>query len=142
MFLAFCVILATLVGQGLTLPLLIRRLGVADDRADQREEALARREAAAAALARLDVLVADGLASPAEVVPLRARYVHRLEQAAAAAAGAGDPDHRIAHERLEQELLLAERSAILALRDAGEIGDAAMRRVERDLNFDTQRTTE
>ena len=49
-FITFCVILVTLVGQGLTLPLLIRKLGVHDDGAEEQEELHARLTAAKAAL--------------------------------------------------------------------------------------------
>ena len=56
-FLAFAVILVTLVGQGLTLGPLINWLGVEDDGEEEREEdPLARRRVAEAALARLDEL--------------------------------------------------------------------------------------
>ena len=52
-FLTFCVILGTLVFQGLTLPMLIRVLGVEADHLDEKEEAKARIKAADAAIARL-----------------------------------------------------------------------------------------
>ena len=52
-------ILATLVGLGLTLPWLIRRLGVADDGGAEREEARAREPADQAAVARIESLVAE-----------------------------------------------------------------------------------
>src|SRR5439155_11485482 len=55
-FLAFCVILSTLVLQGLTLPVLIRVLGLEDDGTEEREEAKARVHAAEAALSRLEEL--------------------------------------------------------------------------------------
>src|SRR5207245_11060010 len=55
-YLAFCVILATLVFQGLTLPLLIRVLGLKDDGLAAKEETKARIHAAEAALARLEEL--------------------------------------------------------------------------------------
>src|SRR2546423_5552046 len=58
-FLTFTVIVATLVLQGLTLPGLIRVLGVSDDGGASREDAKARVKAAEAALARLQELVAD-----------------------------------------------------------------------------------
>src|SRR5207245_4700176 len=54
LFLTFVVILATLVVQGLSLPLLIRRLGIEDDGAAETEEREARLKANQAALARLD----------------------------------------------------------------------------------------
>src|SRR5919201_560698 len=56
-FLTFCVILGTLVLQGLTLPAVIRALGVEDDGLDAKEDAKARIRAAEAALERLDELV-------------------------------------------------------------------------------------
>jgi monovalent cation/hydrogen antiporter len=56
LFLTFAVIFATLVIQGLTLPLVIKALHVEDDGADQREELLGRRAAVEAALQRLDEL--------------------------------------------------------------------------------------
>ena len=59
-FVTFAVILVTLVGQGLTLPALIRVLGVADDGGAEREDAKARIKAAEAALARLDELAVEG----------------------------------------------------------------------------------
>src|SRR5437763_9930386 len=55
-FLAFAVILVTLVVQGLTLPPLIRVLRLEDDGMEAREEAKARLKAADAALARIDEL--------------------------------------------------------------------------------------
>ena len=42
LFLTFAVILVTLIGQGLSLPLLIRRLGLEDDRLAAKEECAAR----------------------------------------------------------------------------------------------------
>src|SRR5207237_1383384 len=59
-FLTFCVILGTLVVQGLTLPVLIRVLGFEDDGLDAREEAKARIKSAEAALVRLEEIVAEG----------------------------------------------------------------------------------
>ena len=56
LFLTFAVILVTLVGQGLTLPLVIRALGLEDDGLEDREDAKARIHAAEAALARLEEL--------------------------------------------------------------------------------------
>ncbi len=58
-FLTYAVILATLVLQGLTLPVLIRRLGVEDDGLDDREELGARMRAAEAALARVEELAGE-----------------------------------------------------------------------------------
>ena len=56
LFLTFCVILTTLVVQGLSLPALIRALGVEDDGSGEREETKGRIHVAQAALARLEEL--------------------------------------------------------------------------------------
>ena len=58
-YLTFCVILFTLVFQGLTLPMVIRAFEVEPDDAAEREESKARVHAARAALARLDELIED-----------------------------------------------------------------------------------
>jgi len=77
-FITFCVILATLVLQGLSLPGLIRRLGVVDDGLETMEERTARlkaNEAAVAYLAEVDSQF------PADIVErLRAEYDDRIRQ--------------------------------------------------------------
>lgn len=126
LFLTFCVILATLVGQGLTLPPLIRRLGIVADDLGEREEVLARREAALGALARLDELIGISWVPAETAEEMRTRYEHRLDQ---------DTDHRDAPARLRQELVEAERRAVVELRNRGEISDEALRSVEYDLDL-------
>jgi len=67
LFLTFAVIAATLVGQGLTLPPLISRLGLVDRDEQQREQAAqARRRLAVLALSTLDDLALEGV-TPADV---------------------------------------------------------------------------
>ena len=58
-FLTFCVILGTLVFQGLTLPAVIRAFRIEPDNLDEREDAKARIKAADAALARLEELLEE-----------------------------------------------------------------------------------
>ena len=141
-FLTFCVILVTLVGQGLTLAPLIRRLGLAADD-DEREEALARREGALAAIARIDELAAEPWVPVESAETLRARYEHRLEHFPASLDPADlDGDHVTAHERLRLDVLAAERRAVIVLRDRGRIGDEALRRVEYDLDLAEERSEE
>jgi monovalent cation/hydrogen antiporter len=59
LFLTFCVIFVTLVGQGLTLQPLIRWLDIHDDGASAKEEIKARLLAAGAALKRIDELAEE-----------------------------------------------------------------------------------
>ncbi len=80
LFFTFCVILATLVGQGLTLPFLIRILGIKDDGATDEEERGARLAANEAAIAFLENECLKDGASPEIIRRLRAEYDDRIGQ--------------------------------------------------------------
>jgi monovalent cation/hydrogen antiporter len=141
-YLAICVIVATLVGQGLTLPWIIRRLGIVAGSGIDREEVMARQAAVSAALERLDGL-ADEFADHLELVEqLRARFAHEADHAL---PGPDDePDaaeqEQLDHQAIRMAVVSAQREAIIQLRDDGVIGDEALRRVERDLDLEAVRT--
>jgi monovalent cation/hydrogen antiporter len=136
--LTFCVILVTLVLQGLSLPSLIRRLGLTEDEAVDREEDRARLAAAQAALERLDDLGAEAWAAPELIDQLRSRYGH-LAGHFTDEVNPDDEEGHAARRRLRRELLEAERRAVIGLRNRGAIGDEALRRVERELDLDELR---
>jgi CPA1 family monovalent cation:H+ antiporter len=141
-FLAFGVILATLVLQGLPLPALIRLLGLREDCAVEREEAVARLAVARAALRRLDELAGKDGVLPEVVEHLRGLYRRRARRSEERLARSGDgavERHAEAARRLRLELLRAEREAVIELRDREEIGDEALHRVERDLDLEEMR---
>jgi Na+/H+ antiporter len=141
-FLGLCVVLATLVLQGLSLPYLIRRLGVVGDYTAEREETKARLAAARAALSRLEELASAGRVSESMLKRLRSRYQHRIDHLKAQRAGVDDgssEDHLAAHERVQLELLDAERRAVIELHHQGVISDEALRRVERDIDLEELR---
>ncbi|HEX6507117.1 MAG TPA: hypothetical protein VF221_05740 [Chloroflexota bacterium] len=134
--------LVTLVGQGLTFPLVIRALGVTGDGRAEREEAKARLKAARAAMARLEQLSTEDWVQPDEAESFRARYQELADHYRAHYDGADveSEDERVeASLRLRRELLDAERSAIVRLRDEGYIADDVLRRVQRDLDLQTVR---
>jgi CPA1 family monovalent cation:H+ antiporter len=141
-FLTFAVILATLVGQGLTLPWLIRALGLEDDGGEEREDAKARIKGAEAALARLEELVGEDWVREETAERLRGLYRFRGDRFRAR-FDAGDDgmieEQSRAYQRLRRELLAAERDAVVQLRRAGVISDDVMRRVARDLDYDELR---
>jgi monovalent cation/hydrogen antiporter len=143
LFLTFVTILATLVGQGLTLPLLIRRVGLGEDGSVEHEERHAREAATEAALARLEELVSEVPGHLPLIEQLRDRYRHRAEhyQHAHDAEGEGEPidDEERDHEAIRRAVLAAERLAVISMRDSGVISDEAMRRVERDLDLEELR---
>jgi Na+/H+ antiporter len=147
-FLTFCVILATLVLQGLSLPFLIRWLGLEDDGTEDREEIMARFQAAEAALKRLKELSDEEWVREDTAERMRGLYDYRRRRfGALTAEGSFDEDgddedyeeRSAAFQRLRRELLEAERSVLLRLRSEGKIGEGAMRRVERDLDLEDQR---
>ena len=80
LFLTFIVILATLVVQGLSLPLLIRWLGVKDDGSMEKEEREARLKANQAALARLNEIGEREPAKADALQRLRVEYEDHIRQ--------------------------------------------------------------
>lgn len=131
LFLAFTVILVTLVLQGLTLPPLLNKLGVCEaGNEDERVEA--RRFATEAGLMRLDELAGrEGL--PAEgVAHLRDRYQHLLRVLDERDLDVGDLD---THRKLQLELIEAERKVLLDMRQHGAISDKIFHELERALDM-------
>jgi monovalent cation/hydrogen antiporter len=141
-FLAFCVILATLVFQGLTLPLVIRGLGVEEDGLEAREEAKARKRAAQAALARLEDLAAEEWVLDDTAERLRGAYgfrVRRYSERFDAEADGSNEARSLSYQRLRRELLAAERDAVIDLRRSQVISDDVMNRVLRDIALEDVR---
>ena len=141
-FLTFSVIFATLVLQGLTLPGVIKLLGVEDDGLDAKEESKARIHAADAAIARLEELVDEDWVQPDTAERLRGQMGFRRDRFAARFAPEDDgaiEQQSQAYQRLRRELLDAERAAVLELRRQGRINDDVMYRVTRDLDLEDAR---
>jgi monovalent cation/hydrogen antiporter len=137
-FITFCVLLATLVGQGGTLPVLIRWLKVKDDGADEREERLALAMTARAALRRLHQL-AHERSIPKEIIEeLRVRFRTRWHEFRSLEMRAVEVEKATAlYRELERDLIEAQRKAVIALRDQGKIDNTVMRRIQRLLDLET-----
>jgi Na+/H+ antiporter len=141
-FLAFAVILVTLVGQGLTLAPLIRLLGVEDDGSEEREEVDARTRVAEAALARLEELVDEDWVREDTVGRVRGMYEYRRRRFTARADGDGDESYEARtdqYRRLMYELFHAQRAELISLRNSQEISDEVRRRIERELDLEESR---
>jgi monovalent cation/hydrogen antiporter len=141
-FLVFCVILGTLVLQGLTLPAVIGALALEDDGRAEREDSKARIKAAEAALARLEELTPEEWVRDDTAERLRGFYNFRRDRFAARLDGDGEGEietRSAAYQRLRRELLEAERAAIVALRRDRVINDDVMHRLERDLDLEDAR---
>ncbi len=143
-FVTFGVILATLLFHGLTLPVLIRRLRVAEiaeAREETHEEMAALRKMIEAALARVDE-VATQPATPREALEkVRSQLLHQLSDL----SGEVSQQHRdqdIAVRQLEIEALAAERREAARLYDQGVITDEVLNRIKRYLDLEELRLHE
>ncbi len=132
-----------LVGQGFTLPWVIRALGIAEhgrreaDR-DKKKEISARLASIDAALARLDSLE-GAVAAPETVSALRRRNEDRRAYFVAACQDLGTGDISNASAALQLQFLDAERASIADLYYRSEISDDARRRIERELDLEDSR---
>ena len=138
LFLTFVVILATLVLQGLSLPPLIRWLGIQDDRSMEREEREARLKANQAALTRLNEIAERDAAKDDALQRLRVEYEDHIRQVEGAEPEiAGIPLRLFSseYERLSHEALQIERVTIIKLRNQDVISDEVLRRIQRDIDL-------
>jgi CPA1 family monovalent cation:H+ antiporter len=141
-FVTFGVIFATLVLQGLSLPWLIRRLGLHRDDSEDQEELRGRLRATDAALARLEALAVEEWTRDDTVERMRGLYQfrrRRLKARGGYLADDGSQDRSLAYQRLVRELLEAQRREIVRLRNRGEISNEVMHRIERDLDLEDSR---
>jgi CPA1 family monovalent cation:H+ antiporter len=138
-FLTFVVILVTLVVQGLSLPPLIRWLGVEDDGAAEKEEFVARRKANEAALARLNEIANSQPLNPDIVNRLRVEYEDRIRQLEVSERSDNHDTQRglfsSEYDRLAHEALTTERRMIIQLRNERVINDEVLRRIQRDIDL-------
>jgi Na+/H+ antiporter len=139
LFVTFGVIVATLVGQGLLLPGLVRWLALGSHAADERErehaaELSARAEALNVAQNRLDRLAAEDRIAPEVLAILRARHRDRAGRLPRNASNGVDTAAAAAD--LRWELIAAEREYIYQLFREGKITDEARRRIERELDLE------
>jgi monovalent cation/hydrogen antiporter len=144
LFITFVVILVTLVGQGLTLPWLIRRLGVREDGAEEETEELrARLVASRAALERLDELAVEEWTRDDTVERVRGMYEFRQRRFKVRAGKIDDEDgiedRSLAYQRLMHEMYAVQRRALLELRNGGTISNDVMHRIERELDLEESR---
>ena len=136
------VIVLTLLGQGLTLPWLIRALRLGADVGRRREEADARQRLVDAAMRRLDELYPVWPGHRPLLDQLRETYRHRSEHAdrQRESAGSGEDDRElIEHREIQRTILDAEREALLRLRTEGEVSDEVLRDLERELDLEERR---
>ncbi len=141
LFLTFCVIFVTLVGEGLTLPWVTRALGLAHagrrERQEERsEEFRARKRALEAAIHELDRLTTEREAPESVVRPIRVAQSDRLKLVDH--RNDGDARHKKLvdlGDEIELSLIDAERDFINNLYRDGELKDEQRRHIERELDL-------
>jgi monovalent cation/hydrogen antiporter len=136
------VIVLTLLGQGLTLPALIRALGLGRDAGLREEEARARQRLLDAAGQRIDELYPVWPGHRPLLDQLRETYRHRsqhVEHQREPPAGDEEDRELIEHREIRRTVLDAEREALLRLRAEGEVDDAVLRDLERELDLEERR---
>jgi Na+/H+ antiporter len=139
LFVSFNIILITVVGFGLGLPVVVKLLGMSkvgreEYIAEHEAELNARREALAKALASLDAMTDDRELSAEVVKLLRARHEIRSNQLPEEL----DPEADVSAVGIDlvRELIKTERKFIHTQLREGKITDESRRRIERDLDLE------
>jgi CPA1 family monovalent cation:H+ antiporter len=144
LFITFTLILFTVVVQGLTLPVLIRRLGVGVEESEtEQEDAAARYAAAQAGIARLDELAVEEWTREETIDRARRLREFRIRRLKVRLGKVEDEDgieeRSLAYQRLMHEIYNAERRALIQLRNEGHISVEAINRVMRELDLEESR---
>jgi CPA1 family monovalent cation:H+ antiporter len=137
-FLAAIVVMATLIGQGLTLGPLLRALGLAQSERHQRAEASARAKVTEAGLARLDELAETGEVDEDTATVYRQLFEMRLDRVRVALGDASEDDV-VDTAGLSRELVRAERDKLAEMYRHGEISDEIRRSISRTLDLQEPR---
>jgi CPA1 family monovalent cation:H+ antiporter len=150
-FLAFAVTIGTLLLQGLTLPELIRRLGVRDTdqpRRDAEEELHLQERATEAALARLDEVVAALVPRIGEEKakewderirgPLLARTASMTQAIRSEEEEEAERGRRRAEtfRRVRQQVIQVQRQVLMEERDKGHVDEEVVRAVLQELDHE------
>jgi monovalent cation/hydrogen antiporter len=127
---AFCVVLATLVVQGLTLGPIMKRLCLQEDNSVEREIGVARAETAKAALKAL-----EGATDQEAAELLRREYEARLQLGQEEARTPPTEPRESALANLQQRAVNAQRAALIDLREREVVGDEAFHAVEEEIDL-------
>jgi monovalent cation/hydrogen antiporter len=141
-FLAFVVVLVTLVLEGLTLGPLIRWLGLNGDGGEvAREEQTARLAAVVAGQAKVRSLLGESWLPKTRAEALEASLEERRRRLEAKVAHGPEAETGTGegYRRLMRELIEAQRAELVRLRNEGLIGDEVLHRIESQLDMEETR---
>jgi len=135
-FLAYAVILVTLVGQGLTLPALIRRLGISEPKSEQDEEREARKTMLQFVIQTLRGMDTseDEIATQAVDQLIRV-YDQRLQGISSTSEKQVEAQLDRKYREVARRLRTAQRRELNRLRNQGRFREATLRRLERELDL-------
>ena len=141
LFITYGVILVTVVGQGLTLPPLIRKLGVTDDGSDEESEELyARLTSIESALDSIDQLAVAEWTVDDSVDRARNLYEFRRRRFKTLAGTIEDEDgivdRSVTYQQMMHVIYDAQRAALLEVRNNGLASAEVIRRIERELDLE------
>jgi Na+/H+ antiporter len=128
-----CVIVLTLLVQGLSLSTIVRALKFAPEEAHHAEERLARREATRRGAEALEDLSHEPWVDQRDVEALRAELRERLR------ASEQDGGSFAGRRRLRLAMIDAERRMLIRLRDEDAISDEVLRALEQELDLEAVR---
>jgi Na+/H+ antiporter len=130
--LAAVVVVVTLLGEGLTLAPLVRRLGLAKTEEHQRREAVARARVTEAGLARLDELAEAGEVDETTANVYRQLFELRLDRVRTLLSD--EDEDPVDTSAFRRELVRAQRDKLAQLYAKGKISDEIRRTIERSLD--------
>ena len=130
--LAAVVVVVTLLGEGLTLAPLVRRLGLAKTEEHQRREAVARARVTEAGLARLDELAEAGEVDEGTANVYRQLFELRLDRVRSLLSD--DDEDPVDTSDFRRELVRAQRDKLAQLYAKGKISDEIRRTIARSLD--------
>lgn len=137
-FLTFAVIFSTLVLQGMTLPILVRKLGIKADTGGQEEENHARYAIATSVIEHIEENYALGL-SDSVLNQIKSKYEIRIQRLRK------DENNNLTEEqiqefhRIQRELIKQERTYLDSMHKTRKIGDEALRKIEHELDLEEAR---
>jgi Na+/H+ antiporter len=136
-FLTFVVIFVTLVGQGLTLAPLIRRLGLGSEAGLRDEQMRARSDMGRAALEAIDRYVARHGVDGALAARVRAEFEEKI--ARDTPAGPALPEAAEAARQMRLAALGAERAELIRVWQSNHISDDVLHHLEEELDYQESR---
>ncbi|HMI58974.1 MAG TPA: Na+/H+ antiporter [Gemmatimonadaceae bacterium] len=128
-----CVIVLTLLVQGLSLSSIVRALHFVPEQTHHAEERLARREATRRGAEALEDLSHEPWVDPRDVAALRAELRERLR------TNEEDGGSFEGRRRLRLAMIEAERKMVVRLRDEDAISDEVLRSLEQELDLEAVR---